>query len=60
MAIPSRRKIHCMYVWIQPTADQKKKILECSKKQNFDLPYTDDLHSIYIVFMTIYIAFTLY
>ena len=49
--------------WIQPTTDRKylKKIPESSMKQNSNLLYTGNyLHSIYIVFTTIYIAFTLY
>ena len=61
--------VHPPYPWvphpqIQPTADgkySKKKMPENSKKQNLHLPYSsNDLHSIYIVFTTIYIAFTLY
>ena len=39
----------------------RKKISGSSKKQNFNLPHAGNyLHSIYIVFTTIYIAFTLY
>ena len=37
----------------------KKQIPERSKKQNLNLP-GNSLHSIYIVFTTSYIAFTLY
>ena len=40
---------------------QEKKNLKNSKKQNLNLPYANNyLHSIYIVFTTIYIEFTLY
>ena len=52
------------HLWIQPTTDWKyseKKIPECSKKHNLNFLHTDNyLHSIYIVFTTIYIAFTVY
>ena len=40
---------------------QGKKIQENSKKQNMNLLHIGNyLHSVYIVFTTIYIAFTLY
>ena len=49
---------------IQPTTDpkylKKKKIPEISQKQNLNLLCTGNyLHSIYIIFITIYTAFTL-
>ena len=48
------------YLRIQPTKDQKKKKKSKNfQKENLSLPYTSNyLHSIYIVFTTIYIAFT--
>ena len=52
------------YFWIQPTIDWKffqKKIPKSSRKKTLDVECTRNyLHSIYIVFTTINIAFTLY
>ena len=51
-----------LHLQIQPTASRKhlEKHSECFKKQNLSLMHTNCLHSFYIVFTTIYIAFTLY
>ena len=52
----------CICGFNQPQIENiKKKIQESSKKQNLNLPCTGNyLHSIYIVFITIHIAFTCY
>ena len=56
--------LHVLCLGIQPTVDQKyleKNFPEGSKAQNLNLSHAGNyLHSIYIVFTTIYIAFTLY
>ena len=51
-----------LYPQVLPTMDQKysEKIPESSKKQNLNLCCYNCLHSVYIVFTMIYVAFTFY